>query len=196
MAAERAGGAAGETLLRLEGVHAGYGEIEVLRGVSADVGAREIVSIIGANGAGKSTLLRTIAGLHRPTEGAIWFDGQDVTRVRPERRAARGIAIMVAWDRVHRRSRPVSDAERSVRRSTGKPGMTESPALDLDANATATTVVPAGQQSSRVVVRHVNHPCLVDDSGASTGIGWLVAARPLPRGSNQTHYIPYRGMGK
>ena len=43
-------------------------------------------AIIGANGAGKSTLLRTIAGLHQPTEGAILYDGKDMTTVRPERR--------------------------------------------------------------------------------------------------------------
>jgi branched-chain amino acid transport system ATP-binding protein len=53
-----------------------------------------VYAIIGANGAGKSTLLRTIAGLHRPTEGSIRYDGQDVTRIRPERRATSGIAMV------------------------------------------------------------------------------------------------------
>ena len=72
MAPEPAGG---EALLQLEDVHAGYGEIEVLRGVTVTVGAREIVSIIGANGAGKSTLLRTVFGM-----------------VKPDRRAASGSA--------------------------------------------------------------------------------------------------------
>ena len=83
MAAERAGGAAGETLLRLEGVHAGYGEIEVLRGVSADVGAREIVSIIGANGAGKSTLLRTVFGMVKPARGSIRLGGEEIAGREP-----------------------------------------------------------------------------------------------------------------
>ena len=59
----------GEVLLQLEDVHAGYGEIEVLRGVSADVRTGEIVSIIGANGAGKSTLLRTVFGMVTPIAG-------------------------------------------------------------------------------------------------------------------------------
>ena len=62
---------AAEPLLRIEDVHAGYGEIEVLRGVSAQVAAGEIVSIIGANGAGKSTLLRTVFGMVRPSRGRI-----------------------------------------------------------------------------------------------------------------------------
>jgi branched-chain amino acid transport system ATP-binding protein len=71
-----------------------HGQLRALDHVSLRVFPGEVYAIIGANGAGKSTLLRTIAGLHRPTEGSIWFDGQDVTRVRPERRAVSGIAMV------------------------------------------------------------------------------------------------------
>ncbi len=71
-----------------------HGQLRALDRVSLRVFPGEVYAIIGANGAGKSTLLRTIAGLHRPTEGVIWFDGQDVTGVRPERRAIRGIAMV------------------------------------------------------------------------------------------------------
>jgi len=53
-----------------------------------------VYAIIGANGAGKSTLLRTIAGLHHPSTGSVWFDGTDVTRLRPERRAGQGIVMV------------------------------------------------------------------------------------------------------
>ncbi len=67
-----------EALLALEGVVAGYDEVEVLRGVSVGVGAGEIVSIIGANGAGKSTLLRTVFGMVRPRAGRIRFDGREI----------------------------------------------------------------------------------------------------------------------
>jgi len=65
-------------ILRLEDVRAGYGEIEVLRGVSAEVRHGEIVAIIGANGAGKSTLLRTVFGLLAPTEGRIRLAGEEI----------------------------------------------------------------------------------------------------------------------
>ena len=65
-------------LLALDGVVAGYDEIEVLRGVSVAVRANEIVSIIGANGAGKSTLLRTVFGMLRPRAGSIRFDGREI----------------------------------------------------------------------------------------------------------------------
>ena len=65
-------------LLALDGVVAGYDEVEVLRGVSVVVRADEIVSIIGANGAGKSTLLRTVFGMVRPRAGSIRFDGREI----------------------------------------------------------------------------------------------------------------------
>ena len=84
----------GEALLHLEDVHAGYGEIEVLRGVSAEVGAGEIVSIIGANGAGKSTLLRTVFGMVRPRSGSIRFQGTEIAGRPPVEILKSGIAYV------------------------------------------------------------------------------------------------------
>jgi branched-chain amino acid transport system ATP-binding protein len=66
-------------LLTVEGLHAGYGEVPVLNGVSLHVDRGEIVSIVGANGAGKSTLLSAICGLLRPTAGRVEFAGADIT---------------------------------------------------------------------------------------------------------------------
>ena len=66
-------------MLSLAGVYAAYGRIEALRGVDMEVGAREIVALIGANGAGKSTTLMTICGNPRAAPGRILFDGQDIT---------------------------------------------------------------------------------------------------------------------
>ena len=71
-----------------------HGQLRALDRISLRVLPGEVYAIIGANGAGKSTLLRTIAGLHHPTEGSIRYDGQDVTRIRPERRATSGIAMV------------------------------------------------------------------------------------------------------
>lgn len=68
-----------QTVLRLENVHAGYGRMTVLKGISLDVQAGEIVTLIGANGAGKSTTLNTICGLIRVTEGRIQIFDQDMT---------------------------------------------------------------------------------------------------------------------
>jgi branched-chain amino acid transport system ATP-binding protein len=56
--------------------------------------AGAVHAIIGANGAGKSTLLRTIAGLHHPSAGSVRLDGQDVTRLRPDRRVAAGLTLV------------------------------------------------------------------------------------------------------
>lgn len=70
--------AADGALLVLDGVVAGYDEVDVLRGVSLAVRAGDIVSIIGANGAGKSTLLRTVFGMVTPRAGRIRFAGAEI----------------------------------------------------------------------------------------------------------------------
>ncbi len=66
-------------MLKLENVHTFYGQIEALKGVSLAVHPGEIVTLIGANGAGKSTLLLTICGTPQASQGAILFEGQDIT---------------------------------------------------------------------------------------------------------------------
>ncbi|KAA0678047.1 ABC transporter ATP-binding protein [Roseomonas genomospecies 6] len=68
-------------MLKVSGVHTFYGAIEALKGVDIEIGAGEIVSLIGANGAGKSTLLMTICGSPRARMGRITFDGQDITQM-------------------------------------------------------------------------------------------------------------------
>jgi branched-chain amino acid transport system ATP-binding protein len=65
-------------LLTVDKISSGYGDIPILRDVSLQVGANEIVSVVGANGAGKSTLLRSIAGLLPCTQGTIRFDGERI----------------------------------------------------------------------------------------------------------------------
>ena len=74
-----AGGGDSAAMLSVCGVHAYYGNIEALRGVDLEIGAGEIVSLIGANGAGKSTLLMTICGRPRAARGRIMFEGRDIT---------------------------------------------------------------------------------------------------------------------
>jgi branched-chain amino acid transport system ATP-binding protein len=79
-------------MLTISGVHAFYGNIEALRGVELDVGAGEIVTLIGANGAGKSTLLMTVCGRPRAARGRILFEGRDITRLETFEIIRRGIA--------------------------------------------------------------------------------------------------------
>lgn len=86
--------AAGVPLLEVQGLTAHHGQLRALDDVSLRVMPGDVYAIIGANGAGKSTLLRTIAGLHRPTEGSVLLDGADLTGLRAERRLAAGIALV------------------------------------------------------------------------------------------------------
>ncbi len=85
---------AGEPLLALADVHAGYGQQEILRGVSLAVSAGEVVCVIGPNGAGKSTLVRTIFGFLRPARGTIHFDGASIGGRRPPELLRRGITYV------------------------------------------------------------------------------------------------------
>ena len=81
-------------LLEVRDLTVHHGQLRALDHISLRVFPGEVYAIIGANGAGKSTLLRTIAGLHQPTEGSIVYDGKDMTKVRPERRATGGIVMV------------------------------------------------------------------------------------------------------
>jgi branched-chain amino acid transport system ATP-binding protein len=81
-------------LLRLSGINTYYGEIHILEGLELEVGAGELVSLLGGNASGKSTTLKTILGLVRPASGTVEFDGEDVTRRSTSYRIGRGMAIV------------------------------------------------------------------------------------------------------
>jgi len=82
-------------MLKLDNIHAGYGPKEVLKGVSLDVAAGEIVALLGPNGAGKSTVLKVIAGLLTPTTGTVTFCDRNITRMPTYRRARNGIGYLM-----------------------------------------------------------------------------------------------------
>ena len=79
-------------MLKVSGVHTFYGAIEALKGIDIEIGAGEIVSLIGANGAGKSTLLMTICGSPRARQGRVFFEGEDITDLPTHEIVRRGIA--------------------------------------------------------------------------------------------------------
>ena len=83
---------AGEALLTLRGICAGYGGGDILKEVSIDVPRGQITCVVGPNGAGKSTLMATISGLLMPRRGEIHFAGQRVSGLSPREVLARGIA--------------------------------------------------------------------------------------------------------
>jgi branched-chain amino acid transport system ATP-binding protein len=80
------------TMLEVNDVHAYYGNIHALKGVSLTVEEGEIVTLIGANGAGKSTTLNTICGLLHPQSGTIRLAGQDIHGLPPHTVVARGVS--------------------------------------------------------------------------------------------------------
>ena len=79
-------------LLEVDDIHTYYGNIEALKGISLTVEEGEIVTLIGSNGAGKSTTLRSISGVTPPRQGAIRFDGEDISTVPPQNIVQRGIS--------------------------------------------------------------------------------------------------------
>ncbi len=81
-------------MLEVEGLHARYGQVPVLNGVSLRVGAAERVVIIGRNGAGKTTLLRALMGFLRSRQGHIRWRGVDITHLPPYRRARLGLGYV------------------------------------------------------------------------------------------------------
>jgi branched-chain amino acid transport system ATP-binding protein len=80
-------------LLKLESVHMAYGAIEAVKGVSLEVRAGEVVTIIGANGAGKSTLLKGIVGLEPIASGRLVLDGADCASLPAHKRVGLGVAL-------------------------------------------------------------------------------------------------------
>jgi branched-chain amino acid transport system ATP-binding protein len=83
-----------DSVLQLEKVESGYGEVQVLWGISLQVRPGKVTTIIGANGAGKTTTLRTIMGTISPWGGRILMNGQDVTKLSPHTKASRGLVLV------------------------------------------------------------------------------------------------------
>lgn len=81
-------------MLEVNNVHAYYGNIQALKGVSIKVEEGEVVTLIGGNGAGKTTTLRTISGLMSPRVGEIRFEGEDLSKYRAHELVSRGISMV------------------------------------------------------------------------------------------------------
>ncbi|MDO8699429.1 MAG: ABC transporter ATP-binding protein [Rhodoferax sp.] len=81
-------------MLKIRDLTAGYEKREVLRGVSFDVHAGEIVTIVGANGAGKTTTLKTLCGIVRASSGSIEFDGLQLLAHQPHEIVALGVTMV------------------------------------------------------------------------------------------------------
>jgi branched-chain amino acid transport system ATP-binding protein len=83
-----------EPILRLAGINTYYGPIHILQDLNLEVGAGELVCLLGGNACGKSTTLKTIIGLVSPTTGSVTFDGTDVTKTGTPKRIEAGMAVV------------------------------------------------------------------------------------------------------
>jgi branched-chain amino acid transport system ATP-binding protein len=83
-----------DTLMEINNIESGYGEVQVLWGISLQVKPGKLTTIIGANGAGKTTTLRSVMGSVRPWKGKVLLNGEDITKLPPHARANRGLVLV------------------------------------------------------------------------------------------------------
>jgi branched-chain amino acid transport system ATP-binding protein len=81
-------------LLEVEALQAGYDDVQVLWGIGLKVARGRMTTLLGANGAGKTTTLRAVTGSIRPRSGHVMFNGEDVTRLSPHAKTARGLVLV------------------------------------------------------------------------------------------------------
>ncbi len=112
-------------ILELKDVKTFYGSIEALKGISIEVHAGEIVTLIGANGAGKSTTLRSINGLNHPREGTIHFQGEDITDESPHNVVKMGISQSPEGRRLFPRMSVIENLEMGAFQRKDRSGISE-----------------------------------------------------------------------
>lgn len=115
-------------MLSLRGVHVGYGNIQVLHGVSLEISAGEIVTLIGANGAGKTTTLMSISGVLRPTQGGIFFSDSPIHTLTPNQIVGLGISQVPEGRRIFPRLTVLENLDMGAFLRTDKAGV----ATDLE----------------------------------------------------------------
>ncbi len=112
-------------MLEIDDVHAYYGKIHALKGISLSVEKGEIVTLIGGNGAGKTTTLRTICALMRPSNGSVKLNGEDLSKYKPSQLAAKGVAMVPEGRGVFSRMTVLENLEMGAFHRKDKAGILE-----------------------------------------------------------------------
>jgi branched-chain amino acid transport system ATP-binding protein len=169
---------AGGDALALQGVHAGYGTTTVLRDVTLRVPAGAVTALLGPNGAGKSTLLRTVSGFVPASSGQVHIGGEDVTRLRPHRRAALGLCHVPEGRGVFRglsvRENLLMQAGRGSEQEAVDRAASAFPIIGERLAQRAGTLSGGQQQMLAMAAAYVRNPSLVLIDEASLGLAPIV----------------------
>ena len=170
------------TLLSVEGLDAGYGLLQAVRGVSLSIDQGETVALVGANGAGKTTLLRAIAGAHRIAAGRVVFKGDDISATTSHARAALGVALVPEGRRLFAKLTVEENLE--LARSAGRTGawtldavMEAFPNLKDRRRKLAGTLSGGEQQATAIGRALMMNPDLLLLDEVSLGLSPLVVDR-------------------
>ncbi|MFH2103130.1 MAG: ABC transporter ATP-binding protein [Chloroflexota bacterium] len=112
-------------MLEVENIHAYYGNIHALKGISLVVEQGEIVSLIGGNGAGKTTTLRTICGLMKPIQGSVRLEGEDLASYKAHHVVVKGIAMVPEGRRIFSRMSVAENLEMGAFTRKDKKGIAD-----------------------------------------------------------------------
>ena len=82
------------SILQVQNIESGYGEVQILWGLSLELQPGKLTTLVGSNGSGKTTLLRSVTGLVKPWKGTVIFEGKDVTRLSPHEKAEMGLVLV------------------------------------------------------------------------------------------------------
>jgi branched-chain amino acid transport system ATP-binding protein len=82
------------SILTVKDIESGYGEVQILWGLSMELQPGKLTTLVGSNGSGKTTLLRSVTGLVRPWKGSVMFEGKDITRLSPHEKAEMGLVLV------------------------------------------------------------------------------------------------------
>ena len=161
-------------VLSVQDLRSGYGEKQVIRGVSLGVAEGRTLAILGPNGAGKTTLLKTMSGLLKPTAGKVLVDGEDMAHVTPHDRVARGLCHIPDPRGIFRTltvrenlllQAPKGQTSEAVERAT-----TAFPRLGQRLSQVAGTMSGGEQQMLAVARSYVQHPRVVLLDEVSMGL--------------------------
>jgi branched-chain amino acid transport system ATP-binding protein len=165
-------------MLEVKDLTAGYGDVTVLWDVSLSAPKGSVVALLGPNGAGKTTLLRTMSGLLKPSSGQVFYDGEDVTGMRMNQLARRGVCHIPEgrgiFPSMSLKENLCLFSPRGKTAETIEKAAAAFPVLGSRLNQTAGSLSGGEQQMLAMVRAYISNPKLVLVDEASMGLAPLV----------------------